>query len=68
MTKVGEDLVNFLYDSIPERDYVFGAIPGFGGSGVNSGSLRFALVNVLKTEKEPNRKLQKIYRENLEAL
>ncbi|MDB5248797.1 MAG: efflux transporter permease subunit [Segetibacter sp.] len=46
MTKVGTDLVNYLYDSIPERDYVFGAIPGFGGGGgVNSGSLRLALVD-----------------------
>ncbi len=46
MTKVGEGLVNYLYDSIPERDYVFGAIPGFGGQGLNSGSLRLALVDV----------------------
>ncbi len=45
MTKVGEELVNYLYDSIPERDYVFGAIPGFGGGGSNSGSLRLALVD-----------------------
>jgi HAE1 family hydrophobic/amphiphilic exporter-1/multidrug efflux pump len=44
MVKSGEALVNFLYDSVPERDFVFGAIPGFGGSGVNSGSLRIALV------------------------
>jgi HAE1 family hydrophobic/amphiphilic exporter-1/multidrug efflux pump len=43
MIKVGEDLVAYLYDSIPERDYVFGAIPGFGGSGLNSGSIRLAL-------------------------
>ncbi|TDH19709.1 efflux RND transporter permease subunit [Segetibacter sp. 3557_3] len=45
MTKVGGELVNFLYDSIPERDYVFGAIPGFGGGGSNSGSLRLALID-----------------------
>ncbi|MDB5191766.1 MAG: efflux transporter permease subunit [Segetibacter sp.] len=44
MVNVGNDLVNYLYDSVPERDFVFGAIPGFGGSGVNSGSLRLALV------------------------
>lgn len=44
MVKVGEDLVNFLYDSVPERNYVFGAIPGFRSSGVNSGNLRMALV------------------------
>ncbi|WP_207497250.1 efflux RND transporter permease subunit [Aridibaculum aurantiacum] len=44
MVKVGEDVVNYLYDSIPERDFVFGAIPGFGSSGLNSGTLRLALV------------------------
>lgn len=44
MTKTGESIVNYLYDSIPERDFVFGAIPGFGGNGgVNSGTLRLAL-------------------------
>lgn len=51
MIKVGEDLVNYLYDSIPERDYVFGAIPGFGGGGSNSGSLRLALVDVNDRER-----------------
>ncbi len=45
MTNVGSELVNYLYDSIPERDYVFGAIPGFGGGGTNSGSLRLALTD-----------------------
>ncbi|MCW3115497.1 MAG: efflux transporter permease subunit [Segetibacter sp.] len=47
MTKVGVDLVNYLYDSVPERDFVFGSIPGgFRGSGgVNSGNLRLALVD-----------------------
>ncbi|MDQ6814103.1 MAG: efflux RND transporter permease subunit [Bacteroidota bacterium] len=46
MTNVGGDLVNYLYDSIPERDYVFGSIPGFGGNGgVNSGSLRLSLID-----------------------
>jgi HAE1 family hydrophobic/amphiphilic exporter-1/multidrug efflux pump len=45
MTKVGADVVNYLYDSVPEKDYVFGAIPGFGGGGVNSGSLRIALTD-----------------------
>lgn len=46
MTNVGSELVNYLYDSIPERDYVFGSIPGFGGNGgVNTGSLRLALID-----------------------
>lgn len=51
MTKVGTNLVNYLYDSVPERDYVFGAIPGFGGGGVNSGSLRIALTDPDKRDR-----------------
>ena len=61
MTKVGGDLVNYLYDSVPEKDYVFGAIPGFGGGGVNSGSLRIALTdpdNRDRTQSEVARDLQ----------
>ena len=44
MTAVGERLVNFLYDSVPERAFTFGAIPGFGSSGLNSGTARLGLV------------------------
>ncbi|GEO09647.1 efflux RND transporter permease subunit [Segetibacter aerophilus] len=62
MTNVGNELVNYLYDSIPERDYVFGSIPGFGGGGgVNSGSLRLALVDPkdrTRTQSEVARDLQ----------
>ncbi len=62
MVNSGESLVNFLYDSVPERDFVFGAIPGFGGSGVNSGSLRIALTQPgdrTRTQTEIARDLQK---------
>jgi hydrophobe/amphiphile efflux-1 (HAE1) family protein len=63
MTRTGEDLVNFLYDSVPERDFVFGAIPGFGGNGgVNSGNLRVALTppdTRVRTQTEIARDLQK---------
>lgn len=62
MTKVGADLVNYLYDSVRERDYVFGAIPGFGNGGVNSGSLRLALINPddrQRTQTEIAKDLQK---------
>ena len=62
MTKVGEDLVNFLYDSIPERDFVFGAVPGFGGQGTNTGTSRLALVDIDKrtrSQTEIARDLQK---------
>jgi hydrophobe/amphiphile efflux-1 (HAE1) family protein len=45
MTNIGERLVNYLYDSVPERTFTFGAIPGFGGSGgLNSGTARLGLV------------------------
>lgn len=44
MTKVGDRLVDYLYDSIPERKFVFNAIPGFGSSGLNSGFARLGLV------------------------
>jgi len=27
MVNAGDGLVNYLYDSVPERDFVFGAIP-----------------------------------------
>ncbi|HEX8333056.1 MAG TPA: efflux RND transporter permease subunit [Segetibacter sp.] len=45
MMNFGEQFTSFLHDSVPERDYVFGAIPGFGGQGSNSGSMRLALVD-----------------------
>lgn len=63
MVKSGESLVNFLYDSVPERYFVFGAIPGFGGmGGVNSGNLRIALTEPeerTRTQTEIARDLQK---------
>ena len=52
MEDVGERFGNYLYDSIPERDFAFVAIPGFGGSGsVNSGTARLKLVDPDKREK-----------------
>lgn len=64
MTAVGERLVNFLYDSIPERTFTFGAIPGFGSSGLNSGTARLGLVDPKERQrsqseivKDLNRKL-----------
>lgn len=62
MVKSGESIVNFLYDSVPERDFVFGAIPGFGGSGGNTGTLRIALTEPdqrNRTQTEIARDLQK---------
>jgi len=45
MMQTGEKLGNYLADSIPEVDFSFVSIPGFGGSGVNSGSGRIGLVH-----------------------
>jgi hydrophobe/amphiphile efflux-1 (HAE1) family protein len=45
MTEVGEQLTNYLLDSVPERQFAFTAIPGFNAaSGVNSGFGRIGLV------------------------
>ena len=44
MVDVGEKFTNFLSDSVPEKDFVFAAIPGFGNGGVNGGTARVKLV------------------------
>lgn len=46
MVEVGNKLIDYLSDSIPEKDFVFAAVPGFGGGGgVNSGTARIAFVD-----------------------
>ena len=45
MLDAGDKLVNYLYDSIPERVLVFNAIPGFGSGGLNSGFARLRLTD-----------------------
>lgn len=42
MLDVTDKIANYLYDSIPERDFVFARTPAFGGS--NSSQPRLALV------------------------
>ena len=43
---VSDQVVNFLNDSIPERDFVFNAVPGFGGQGgTNSSIARIGLTD-----------------------
>ncbi|HRH51097.1 MAG TPA: efflux RND transporter permease subunit [Panacibacter sp.] len=44
MQKISDKVVNYLYDSVPEKDFVFTSTPGFGGTGVNSGFGRVGLV------------------------
>lgn len=44
--KVSDEVTNFLNDSIPEKDFVFNAVPGFGGNGgTNSSAARIGLVD-----------------------
>ncbi|MBC7586924.1 MAG: efflux RND transporter permease subunit, partial [Chitinophagaceae bacterium] len=49
MVDVGDKLINFLSDSVPEKDFVFAAIPGFGNGGINGGTARLKMV-------EPNKR------------
>jgi HAE1 family hydrophobic/amphiphilic exporter-1/multidrug efflux pump len=51
MTKSTSQLENYLIDSIPERDFTFFAIPGFGGTGINSAAGRLGLVNTSERTK-----------------
>jgi hydrophobe/amphiphile efflux-1 (HAE1) family protein len=44
MVDFGDKFINFLSDSVPEKDFVFAAIPGFGTGGVNGGTARIKLV------------------------
>lgn len=45
MYETGDKLLNYLNDSIPEKKFVFVAIPGFAGNGgVNTGTARIKLV------------------------
>ena len=46
MVNAGDKLMNYLGDSIPEKDFVFAAIPGFGAaSNVNNASGRMKLID-----------------------
>lgn len=46
MVDVGNKLIDYLSDSVPEKEFVFAAVPGFGGGGgVNSGTARIAFVD-----------------------
>jgi HAE1 family hydrophobic/amphiphilic exporter-1/multidrug efflux pump len=51
MTNSVRNLENFLIDSIPERDFTFFAIPGFGGTGINTAAGRIGLINASDRKK-----------------
>jgi HAE1 family hydrophobic/amphiphilic exporter-1/multidrug efflux pump len=62
MVNAGNKIIDYLNDSIPEKTFVFAAIPGFGGSGVNSGFAGFRLLppnQRKKTQSELNKELSK---------
>ncbi|HAH25195.1 MAG TPA: acriflavin resistance protein [Prolixibacteraceae bacterium] len=44
MTDASKDFNNYLLDSIPEAQFSFLAVPGFGSGGVNGGSGRIGLI------------------------
>ena len=44
MTEVADKLSGYLNDSIPEKEFSFAAVPGFNGTGVNTGFARVKLV------------------------
>lgn len=54
MLAISDKLVDYLYDSIPERDFVFAATPGFAGTGVNSGFGRVSLVPATERQRSQN--------------
>lgn len=45
MVDVGNKLIDYLSDSIPEKSFVFAAVPGFGNGGINSGTARISFVD-----------------------
>jgi HAE1 family hydrophobic/amphiphilic exporter-1/multidrug efflux pump len=44
MMKATAELESFLMDSVPEVDFTFFSVPGFGGTGVNAASGRLGMV------------------------
>lgn len=60
MQKISDKLTNFLYDSIPERGFVFNATPGFSGTGMNSSFGRIGLVQKDERERSQNEIAQDI--------
>lgn len=56
MQKIGDEVSNYLYDSVPERDFVFVRTPGGGGGsgGTNSASPRLALIPPSQRKRSQN--------------
>ncbi len=60
MLEAGDKLMNFLIDSIPEKKFVFVAMPGFGGSGLNSGTAGLRLVDPADRKKSQSEIVKEI--------
>ncbi|MGG9971295.1 efflux RND transporter permease subunit [Ferruginibacter sp. SUN002] len=46
MVNVADKMIGYLGDSIPEKDFVFAAVPGFGGNGgVNTSTARIKFID-----------------------
>jgi len=58
MMETGDKLAGYLTDSIPEADFSFISIPGFGSGGVNSGMGRIGLVPVNARNRTQNQIVQ----------
>lgn len=55
MQQVTDQVANYLYDSIPERLYVFSATPGVGGlTSVNTGYARIGLIPPADRDRSQN--------------
>jgi hydrophobe/amphiphile efflux-1 (HAE1) family protein len=60
MTNATNDFANYLIDSIPERSFSFVSIPGFGGSGLNSGTGRLGLLPASQRKKSQSQMAKEI--------
>ncbi len=54
MQQISDNVANFLYDSIPEKSFVFTATPGFTGTGLNSGFGRLGLTPAEDRQRSQN--------------
>jgi hydrophobe/amphiphile efflux-1 (HAE1) family protein len=55
MSRVTDNIANYLYDSVPERNFVFARVGGgFGNSGANSSQPRLALVDPSERKRSQN--------------
>lgn len=54
MQAISDEVINYLNDSIPEREFVFSSTPGRSGTGVNSGMGRIGLIPAENRERSQN--------------